>query len=259
MNFILFSISTILATTCLFHAEANDHSSNQLRNGERYLSQHPNITICARSNKSPQVYKTMVVSRSTAMRYIETQRAVKGCCNKTSICKKLCTSNGNFTVTKTQCRCLIESTPKTTTNLTYAAATTTTAPVAPATSKPTNAPTTDATTTTAPVVPATPESTNAPNTAPVTGKPTSAPIVKTRSCPDNYNEQFAYNPCGPGGVCVAVTETGRPICGNIYGCHGGCDPNSKCIKQPFYDIESYSCVCDAGYSRAQPYLPCIAN
>ena len=228
-------LSIILSVTCIYNAEANNRNTRQLRSGRRYFNQHDNV-MC--SYVSPQVYETMVVSKIQEILYLATKRAVKGACSMNDICKSLCMSYDTFTVTSTQCQCQMEATPRTTTILTDAAVPTTATTVAPVTTK-------------------------APSQSPITKKPTisptAAPIVtsttttntKTEFCSNPYG-----NPCGPGSACTD-TETGiscAPI--NVDGCPVGCGPNSTCQLQ---QQQSYECVCNAGYSRPQPYLPCVAN
>ena len=231
MNCILLCTILAVASCITVNAEATDSSTRrQLRYGK---------TVICRS-VSPLVHETMVVDKVTELLYIATKRAVKGNCRNINICKKLCNSYDSYTTTNTQCRCLVEATPLTNTTITTDTANTTT------------------TTTAAPVAPITKQPTKAPIRAPVARKPTTAPTVapigttKTEFCSNPYG-----NPCGPGSACTD-TATGiscAPI--NTETCPVGCGPNSTCLLQS--SSQRYECICDAGFSRPRPYLPCVAN
>jgi Calcium-binding EGF domain len=58
------------------------------------------------------------------------------------------------------------------------------------------------------------------------------------------------NPCGPGRACVDAPSgfTCQDIPGGVQ-CPAGCDPNSTCINN--------ECICNAGFARPQPFLPCV--
>ena len=222
MNFIL--LSTILTSILTVEAvAANDETTGRkLRMGRHYFDRDHNI-IC--SYVSSHLYETMVVSKVTELLYVATQHAVRGDCSDTEVCQRICQSYDHYTTTDTQCQCQLDTTSRSSTTTvvsTYSANTTTTTPPPPPPPPPTSTPT-DTTTPT-----------------------------KTEFCSNPYG-----NPCGPGSACTD-TETGiscTPI--NLEGCPVGCGPNSTCRLQS--TNQTYECICNAGFARPQPFLPCIAK
>jgi Calcium-binding EGF domain len=72
------------------------------------------------------------------------------------------------------------------------------------------------------------------------------------SCvPRNCTNVFG-NPCGPGSACMdtATGFTCQQIPGGVQ-CPAGCEPNSACVNN--------ACICDAGFIRPQPFLPCVTQ
>lgn len=73
------------------------------------------------------------------------------------------------------------------------------------------------------------------------------------------DNSFGTNPCGSDGICFDKVGGGyfcQPFSDGIFddcSTSGGCSPNSYCS---LVSTKRKMCLCNTGYQRYDPYLPC---
>jgi hypothetical protein len=240
------NMNFIIHFTLLFTLIISGQGSVETRQLRQRIFNPSKTTIC--SYVSPTVYETNLVSNGFFNR--ATYRGVKGDCQNASICQKLCKSYDTFQTSDKKCTCINSSQVNDNQQL----------------STPTAAPISSPTTTSTATITKRQELTCGINAeisvdlmiceckdgyeGDAMVKCTAIVSEKTVFCENPYG-----NPCGPNSACTD-TPTGITCSAtNLNSCPAGCGPNSTCLKV----LNAYTCVCNQGFHRPEPYLPCIED
>lgn len=202
------------------------------------------VTLCY--STSATTYKTIKVSTQAAWVYYSFYKAVKGKCSNKKLCGDLCQAYPSFQVAESACTCVVDD-PVTpllcgaNANLTSDAASCRCLPGFEG----------DALLGCSDVDECKSVSTSLCAANQVCANKIGSYACNPLKCANPYG-----NPCGPGSACTDNDSgfTCAPI--NQNGCPVGCGPNSTCVNGGV--STGFTCECNGGFYRPQPYLPCVA-